>query len=749
MRKKNLSMRKHQASRFRLSAAGVSLFCASTFSVQAAPLPGGSLNPLLIPKYVTSLVIPPEMPSVGTNSNGVKMYDIEMLQFRQQILPPRDIKNNKLNSTMVWTYGSTGNKVTHTYPAFSIEAQKDREIQVIWRNSLVDNSGKPLPHLLPVDRSLHWANPERLPCVETSPNGTDCRPDPVVNKTLLQKPYTGPVPMITHVHGAHVSSMSDGYPEAWYLPASTNCKKFSCLGAKANQLTDMMGNVVANTVAGSANFSYSNDQSSTTLWYHDHTLGMTRANVYAGPAGFWLIREANGGETGLVSGTLPGPAPKAGDAAGKSYFEIPIMIQDRSFNTSGQLFYPSNRAFFENLEPGSLKIPFIGDEAYPSDISAIWNPEAFFNVMVVNGRSWPYHNVEPQRYRLRLLNGSNSRFLNLSLVALDANGVMLGEVPFYQIGSDQGLLPQVVRTVSGESVALAGDGTEPALPNAYPAPGDAPALLLGPAERADVIVDFSNLPANTNVVRMLNTGPDEPYGGFPLAPADADTTGQVMQFVVVADNPATVDNSTAPKNLVLAGAGTLVANAPVRELSLNERESSSVCANDSTGIITAINLMGEFFDPMDPNNICYQAGGFPMAPQSALLGTFDQVQALPMPQMWGDPITQNPQLGAVETWALNNFTEDAHPIHVHLVKFRIMDRVDASGIARDPEPSEMGWKDTVVAYPGETTHIQAKFDVPGLFVWHCHILEHEDNEMMLPYCVGDSAGCAHPVSGNL
>ena len=125
--------------------------------------------------------------------------------------------------------------------------------------------------------------------------------------------------------------------------------------------------------------------------------------------------------------------------------------------------------------------------------------------MVVNGVSWPFLSVEPERYRFRLLNGCNSRVLNLSLVALGRNGRVLGEVPFYQIGSEQGLLPDVVRIVTGQAVALPGDGSEPALPTVFPAPGTAPALLMGLAERADVIVDFSNLPVGTVRVRMLNT----------------------------------------------------------------------------------------------------------------------------------------------------------------------------------------------------------------------------------------------------
>jgi len=748
---------------FKIASASTLLSVGILTNAHAAPVPGGSLDPLSIPKYVTPLVIPPAMPAKTLDpATGIQNYDIEVVQFQQQILPRFDINNLRLGKTTVWGYGATGLPATRSYPAFTVETTRNTGTNVTWRNSLTDSSGNPLPHLFAVDRSLHWANPERLPCLNPSTvtaaltttvntNPTDCRPDPIANTTLLQQPYTGPVPTITHVHGAHTSAMSDGYPEAWYLPAGKHCKKnFACTGAKANLLTDRVGNQVTNTFPGYANFSYLNDQPSTTLWYHDHTLGMTRLNVYAGPVGFWLVRDASGGETGLVAGNLPGPAPKVGDTPNKAYFEIPIAIQDRSFNKNGQLFYPDNRAFFEGLTRSQLKIPFIGDTKRPSDIAAIWNPEVFFNVMVVNGASWPSLNVEPQRYRFRLLNGCNSRFLNLSLQALDANGNALGEVPFYQIGSDQGLLPKVVRIVSGEAVALNGDGTEGPLPTTFPVAGDAAALLMSPAERADVIVDFSVLPAGTARVQLLNTAPDSPFGGFPVIPADPSTTGQVMQFVMVANNPVTVDNSTAPRDLKLAAMPAVNPVAQSRQLSLNEEESSSVCVSVSpTGLITYVNLMGAHFNPMDTNNVCFAAGGVSMAPKAALLGRYDPVSATPMPQMWMDPLTQNPTLGATETWELHNFTEDAHPIHVHLVKFRVMDRTPMGATPRDAEPSEQGWKDTVTAYPGEITRLQATFDVPGLYVWHCHILEHEDNEMMIPYCIGDSTLCSHPIAGGI
>ena len=221
-------------------------------------------------------------------------------------------------------------------------------------------------------------------------------------------------------------------------------------------------------------------------------------------------------------GVLPGPAPVAGDAVlalncpgdpvRNAVREIPIVIQDRSFNADGSLFYPDNRAFFEGLK---ISRPAGRLRSRISDMAPIWNPEAFFNVMVVNGVSWPKLDVAQAQYRFRLLNGCNSRTLNLALFVVDpATGRIdpTREIPFYMIGSEQGALPKVVRIATGFATTLPGDGTLPA-GIASPAPDPDQALLMAPAERPDVIVDFAGLPDGT-VVRMVNTGPDSPFQGL-------------------------------------------------------------------------------------------------------------------------------------------------------------------------------------------------------------------------------------------
>jgi FtsP/CotA-like multicopper oxidase with cupredoxin domain len=650
------------------AAAGASLYLPLRFGLQGAQaqVPGGTLPPGSITKYVTPLVIPPAMPGRRAPRRAqVDYYEIAVRQFEQQILPP------DLPVTTVWSYGARNAPATLNYPAFTIEARWRRPVRVKWVNDLVDENGNYLPHLLPVDQTVHWANP---------PGGVAGRD----GRGTDQAPYAGPVPIVTHLHGGHSTQESDGYPEAWFLPAANNIPAgFARVGsfyAPFRQLAE--ASFGQQWTPGSAVFQYDNDQAAATLWYHDHTLGMTRSNVYAGPAGFYLVR---GGPGDAVGGTLPGPAPQLGDPPGTRYYEIPIAIQDRSFNMDGSLFYPGDRAFFEGLEPSQLQIPFIPDAACdgPSDISPIFNPEFFGNTIVVNGRTWPFLEVEQRRYRFRFLNGCNSRFVILKL----SNGL-----PFWQIGAEGGFLP---------------------------APVELEQLLMGPAERADVIVDFTNVSVGTEII-LRNLGPDEPFGGGEppgdFDSADPETTGQVMQLRVVAASG--VDTSTPPNELVLPAITPLPVETNTRQVSLNEEDSQTVRVSEVDGNIV-----------LDCEN------GEPFGPRHALLGTVSGGNGVPL--QWDDPITENPALGATEVWEMYNFTEDAHPIHIHEVEFDVVERESIeTGETRGPESWETGRKDTVVAYPGEITRVKATYDRPGRFVWHCHIVEHEDHEMMRPYFIG-------------
>ena len=643
-------------------------------------VPSDLLGPQDIKKFQSALLIPPVMPKADTISSGsgeIDYYEISMRQFEQQILP------EGMPKTTVWGYGATRSAdknglLLHNAPSLTIEAVSRRPVRIKWINELVDEKGNYLPHLLPVDQTLHWANPGG------GETDRDTRPTFVVTPDR----YTGPVPIISHVHGAiGVGDESDGYAEAWYLPMAKNIPAdyakegtwYNFFAAKAAAAQGVEWE------PGSATFEYPNHGRAATIWYHDHALGMTRLNVYAGPAGFFIIRGgADGDESVLDSRTdkqavLPGPAPKASDPfpPDKTYYEIPIAIQDRAFNTDGSLFYPDSRKFFDEFEG-----PYIPE----SDISPIWNPEFFGNTIMVNGNTWPYQTVEQRRYRLRMLNGCQARFLILDFASIPG-------VEVWQIGNEGGLLVEPVNLTANHNNQL----------------------LMSPAERADLIVDFTKVPLGSHVLH--NLGPDEPYGGGKAGEdfemADPETTGQIIEFRVIAATG--VDDSTPPQFLKLPAIPDLPEATFTRRLALLEEMSM---VHDG--------------------------------PSEALLGILDQ-DGKPSSLKWMDAVTENPSVGSSEIWEFYNFTADAHPMHVHEIAFHVINRqvlardseteepvlpVMLGGVISPPEPWENGLKDTVIAYPGEVTRIHAYFDTPGQFVWHCHIVEHEDNEMMRPYRIG-------------
>jgi bilirubin oxidase len=659
-----------------LALASCGVFQSDTSVPEAHLQPSPALDAASIAKYQAALVIPPAMPQAPGGGADLDYYEIALRQFAQQVLPPG------MPKTTVWSYGAYNRPETFNYPAFTIEARHNRPLRVKWINELIDGDGRYLPHLLAVDQTLHWANP---------PGGEAMRD----HDGMDPRAYTGPVPMVVHVHGAHADQESDGYSQAWFLPAAVNVPAgYATTGTWYAKFKDIFRQKWGvDWEPGTAVFQYANRQRAGTLWYHDHTLGITRLNVYAGPAGFYLLR---GGPDDLATG-LPGPPPGAADPPGTRYYEIPLAIQDRSFRVDGSLSYPDNRAFFEGLKPEQLQIPFRpdpvrypnGTTSGPSDVAPIWNPEFFGEAMLVNGCTWPKLEVEPRRYRFRVLNGCNSRFLILRLVSgTPTVRPIPSAVPFWQIGAEGSFLPAAVKRDS---------------------------LLMAPAERADVIVDFTGLAEGTELY-LINEGPDEPLaGGTPgvdFDVADPDTTGQVLKLIV--GKLVAADTSLPPDQLVLPAYVPLGAADVIRQVSLNEAESETVKVRHvADGTIV-----------LDP-------AGEPFGPTEALLGTVDpsgEGKAI----SWDDAITETPLQDSTEIWEIHNFTVDAHPIHIHQVMFEVVNRQPLDGGARAPEHWELAAKDTVIAYPGEITRVKAKFDLPGRYVWHCHIVEHEDNEMMRP-----------------
>jgi FtsP/CotA-like multicopper oxidase with cupredoxin domain len=619
-----------------------------------------------IPKYQDPLVILPAMPRSPNLKSGsnkhIDYYEIAQRQFEQQMLP------HGFPKTKVWGYGSVekpgplaAGGSFHS-PSLTIEARYRKPVRIRWINDLVDASGNYLPHFLPVDQMLHWANPSG-DCMDGM-SGPDCH-------GMSAEQYTGPVPMVVHMHGADVPAFSDGLPEAWFLPDANDVSGFFTEGSRYEENRQKALARGIFWLPGSATFDYENDQRATMLWFHDHTLGLTRLNVYAGLAGTYMLR---GGPDDKVNGILPGPAPSRDDPPGMQYREIALVIQDRSFFVDGALDYPvrdgsdTHGAMWSPITANALA----GGEAdVPQDaLAPRWVPDFMGDAMLVNGRTWPYLEVEQRRYRFRILNACNSRFLRLQM----GDGT-----PFTQIGSDGGFLPAPVKLSE---------------------------VLMGPAERVDVIVDFSNVPAGTKIT-LKNLGPDLPFG-LSDDPADPGTTGQVMQFRVT--KRTGLDASTPPAKLGLPAIKPLGPESAIRKVGLLLRQEDG-------------------------------------QPKDALLGTVDPTGEV-IPHFWVDPVTETPTCGDTEMWEMHNPTVLGHPMHIHLVQFQVIEREDMNtGEIQGPEPGETGFKDTVIVNPFEIVRVKAQFQRAGSYVWHCHILEHEDNEMMRPMQVlpGPSLGAPLPA----
>lgn len=431
--------------------------------------------------------------------------------------------------------------------------------------------------------------------------------DPHIHGAMPPAPEVRTVP---HLHGARTPSESDGLPEKWFTP-----------GKKVL-------------------YSYPNDQQAATLWYHDHAVGITRLNVYAGLSGLYLLRDKEEKRLDLPSGA----------------YEIPLIVQDRTLDEKGQLVYAPMMDDGIPLAPG------------------IWGPEFLGQLPVVNGKICPFVNVEPRLYRLRVLNAANTRFfdlrLNLAKRAVDIPSL----VTFRQIGSDGGFLPR---------------------------PADMNSILLAPAERADLIVDFSSFEGKT--VTMMNNAP-APYPGWAMLAMHAPGLNEIMQFRVVLPGKEQEAKSKP------FSAGT---PPPFSRYS----ESDAVMSRDF--------VLTERIDQ-----------------KGRSLGVRINEKG------YDDPITETVKLGTIEKWRFINATEDAHPMHLHLVQFQILHRqgfdsaeftkgiVKPVGALRSPSPGESGWKDTAIVEPNDMLTILVKFEGhTGRFVFHCHMLEHEDNDMMRPYLV--------------
>jgi len=613
--------------------------------------------------------------------------------------------------TTVWGYGD---KQFFTWPGRTFQVKSNEPLEVKWENRLVDDFGNPLPYLLTgkdntsigsgdytgrpvVDTSLHWAySLQGYEVYDIATNG---------------------VPIVAHVHGGHSDSIYDGNPEFFFSPG---------WGVRGPQWVDKK-------------YVYQNDQPAGTVWYHDHALGITRLNVYAGMAGFYIIRDDF--DTGLPGNPLDLPAYP---------YEAAFAIQDKMFKDNGELFYPAfpGDPFYADFITGEGAIlpPDIFPGGGPTGLA-----EFFGDHMVVNGMIWPKMNVEPRNYRLRFLNGCDSRFLALQFFEVPAGATdftsATGPLPFSVVGSDQGLAssPTTLTTLLSET-----------------------------GSRYDVIFDFKTATPGNRVI-VKNIAGDEPFGGDIPGPQMFGETDRIMAFDVVLPLDTAVPD-VSPKGINF---GPVIPPATrLRKVALFE-------GTDEFGRLQPLLGTAEPATDFAGNPV-----NWPATPEYVNAGLVGQMEGS---IAWHSPTTENPALDTTEEWEIWNVTGDAHPVHLHLVNFEILGRqaivwdsatneedrvLDPTGVtapaphgdgtylvtqsvvqhngllgngfrivnltygAAIPPPAEYvenAPKDMVTALPDQITRIKATFDKPGRYVWHCHILSHEDHEMMRVMHVGPGA----------
>jgi FtsP/CotA-like multicopper oxidase with cupredoxin domain len=428
------------------------------------------LDPKTIPKYVNQLVaaIPVYEPTNITDGSGNTIqqdYDVNMTYFREQILPVgTPLVGSPDRMTTAWGYQGKVRLLDGTIlpsfansPSATFASTVGIPANVTWRNNI------DVPQFLPVDPTLHWANPNNMPIMLSAPfpafppgfDGTVTTLNP--NGFNAQ----APVPLVTHVHGLEVQSYYDGGPDEWFTYDGIHGPGYST------------NSTLVTTPGNEAVYYYPNQQQPTTLWYHDHALGMTRLNVMSGLAGYYLLRDPP------ATTTITTPTTANFDQYLTQHFpygisEIPLAIQDRSFYANGELWFPT-----VGINP---------------TIHPYWMPEFFGNTIMVNGKVWPNLDVTQGWYRFRILDGSNARFYTLSFD---------NKMPFTVIGTEGGFLM---------------------------APFTTAFMTMAPGERYDILVDFSAVPLGTKII-MTNTAKAPFPGG---APADPQTVGQIMQFTVKA-----------------------------------------------------------------------------------------------------------------------------------------------------------------------------------------------------------------------
>lgn len=692
-----------------------------------------------IPQFMQQLPLLSVQPG-GTIATliGNKPLSIHMCEFDANVLPPGTIAAGVQTPTRVWGYIAetpgtawTGCPTTpqDTYLGPVIVNSRGTPTDIEWINNLGNTLTTGVTfYKYSTDKTLHWADPLNEEC--NMMGGI-----PAFGSTCAKNYGEGiiggaPIPAVVHLHGGEVPPEIDGGPDAWF----TSHGNYKGHGYYS----------FAGTLPNAARYIYPNTQEASPIWFHDHALGVTRLNVYAGLAGAYFIYDPV-----LV---LPANLQPLTEV-------IPVVIQDRMFDTAGQLFFPADSA------AGLL---WTTNPEHP-----YWVPEFVGDTIVVNGKAWPFLNVAAKRYRFLFLNGSNARTYELSLQA-----------PMFVIGTDGGYLdtPVPVKT-----------------------------LVMQPGERYEVIIDFAKYAGKSMI--LSNTG-RTPYPNG--APPRGSTLGRIMQFRVGAA-PLVPDTSYNPalgtplrigtqviQRLVNPATGMLATGVTVpldktRQLTLNEVMGMPITTTDPvTGVLTKY--------PGGPLEILVNNTKYAGTSRS----DFTPISVGGVTTYY----SELPQEGDTEVWEIVNLTADAHPIHLHLVQFQLINRQNfqvgkyrgvynlafgaagaptlpvgcvpglfcpafgpplaygssvasggklggnpdvtpwLQGGVMPPNPNEAGWKDTVITYPGQVTRIAVRWaptDLPTAalssqlyypfspsnsnghgYVWHCHIIDHEDNEMMRP-----------------
>ena len=631
---------------------------------------------------------------------GVAHYSLSIAQFRDQLHP-------SLGPTKLWGYNPVvplgGGVQPQRHLGGIFVVHRGKPIQVTFTNTL------PPKHILPVDTSANF------PDAQKHQNATT-----------------------THLHGGFTPWISDGGPFSWFTPD----------GQYGPSVHSAAGNIYRllnpHLRPGQAEYYYPNDQSARFAWYHDHAHDLTRLNAYAGIASAYIIRDSF--ESNLRNKGLPGFVEHGGR-------EIPIVIQDKIF--VGPDIFAKDPTWPGPRGVGSLWYPHtyetdrweLGKDhplGLPPDPSVI--PEMFGDTMLANGTVYPEATVEARLYRLRIVNACNARFLNLQLYVDDGSpdGITLnhhtgkptnqGGPDFLVLGTEGGFLPHPVRVSS----------TQPFNPHTLGG-----SLITGPAERWDLLVDFSRF-AGKKVILYNDASAPFPSGDpvndyFPGAPDNptqpkpgfGPNTRQILRFQVVQATSKDASLHITPGTDLtpdltpfLVPPGTAVQNGVVHL---------------PPGVRVRPLTLNETFD------------GYGRLIQ--LLGTNQRVNG-GFGRDYESPATETPEEGSTEVWQIANLTGDTHPIHFHLVNVQVLSRqpfnVDTydgtpsyTGPAHGPDKTELGWKETVRMNPGEVTTVIMRFDLPQVpfsvpssprtggneYVWHCHILEHEEHDMMRPLVV--------------